>query len=724
MLDVSARLLELLSLLQSRHEWPGPELAERLAVSARTLRRDVDRLRSLGYPVKGTTGAAGGYRLGPGASLPPLLLDDDEAVAVALGLRLAVSGTVTGIEDASLGVFLKLQQLLPSRLRHRVGTLHAAIAAAPEPHRHEVSADALVALADACRRSECVRFDYQDHRGVATTRLAEPHQVVFAGARWYLVAWDRDRDGWRSFRLDRLRLRQSAGPRFVPRIPPEGDFAAYLSHQLGFAMWPIRAVLRVHAPAAAVTGKILGVVEPLDVRTCKLTVAGDSLDAIASFLGLLGADFEVIEPTELREHLAKLAARFQLAAREPAKRQTAVMHEVLVALPSGAGVVRDDDGLLVTTDVNEDGGEYVREEDPFHPVVIWVDESRSAVGGLLPPGAVSAEAVDDRDGRVAAAVGHGAYIAVLDQPNEGEEPVVCCRDTSGTPVRRPWAADYPSVRVADAEVQCPACGALDWEEYTPFEEWRGGTVGPNGAAVANPVVSCRVCGHEEPEPTFSGMYAQANVPADEEDEATRAARVSRLRARFRKRWWLAGRSTLRAVRFPIYAADGWPTRLGGSKSDSDQPIAITVHHYDRADAYDLFAGNRPRFTITTKRERLDPDWMLSEARWELQNWLPQDADVRPRPDASHAAITLQQQARRRARRAAVLSAIRSEQTITIDETAVSALVLSGPSCWVASAHHADLTILVAARDITASELRLKPVVDPTRELLGPEPPDA
>lgn len=317
MLDVSARLLHLLSLLQTRREWPGPELADRLAVSPRTLRRDIGRLRRLGYPVAATTGTAGGYRLGPGASLPPLLLDDDEAVAVTVGLRLAATGTVTGMEDASLGALVKLQQVLPSRLRHRVDTLHTAIATTTRHHhQQQVGADTLVALADTCRRAECVRFDYHDHHGTETTRLVEPHQLVSTGARWYLIAWDRDQDGWRSFRLDRLRLRQAAGLRFVPRIPPEGDFATYLSHQIGFAMWPICAVIRVHAPAETIAGKTTGIVEPLDEHTSKLTLAGDSLDAIAILLGLLGVDFDITEPIDLREHLSKIATRFQRAARE------------------------------------------------------------------------------------------------------------------------------------------------------------------------------------------------------------------------------------------------------------------------------------------------------------------------------------------------------------------------------------------------------------------------
>jgi hypothetical protein len=397
------------------------------------------------------------------------------------------------------------------------------------------------------------------------------------------------------------------------------------------------------------------------------------------------------------------------------------MRKTLVALPSGAGVVRDDRGLLVTAGVDDGVEEHLREEDPFHPVVIWIDGSCSVVGGLLPPGAVSAEAVDDRGDRIAATVGEGVYVAALEQPNEGEESLVCCRDAEGNPVRRPRAADYPSVSVTDAEEPCPACGALDWEEYMPTERWRSGSVGPDGTAVPNPVVSCRVCGHEEPEPTFSTMHTQPHEP---EAEAARAARLSRVRAQLRKRRWLSGSLTLREVRFPIYAAEGWPARLGGSGSENDQPIEITIRQYDNPDA-DPYAGDLPRIVVTTKRDPSQFYDTLGQARTTLQNWIPQDADGARWPDASHAAITLWQRARGRARRAAVLDASRSEQIITIGGLPASALMLSAPDDrWVAVTRHADLTIVIAAHDVSPSSLRLEPVADPARELLGPEPPDA
>ena len=173
-------------------------------------------------------------------------------------------------------------------------------------------------------------------------------------------------------------------------------------------------------------------------------------------------------------------------------------------------MVRLEDGhLLVTDEVDAGGGSCLREEDRFGPAKSWVDENRCVVGGLLPPGAVSAEVVDDRGARVAASVGGGAYVAVLEQPNDGREAIVCCRDAAGDPVRRPWAGDYPSVRVTDTEQRCPACGAIDWDEYTPFEEWRGGSPGPNGGTIQpNPVVSCRVCGHEEREGSFYAFVSE------------------------------------------------------------------------------------------------------------------------------------------------------------------------------------------------------------------------
>src|ERR1700677_2067928 len=234
MLETSARLLRLLSLFQAQRYWSGVELSERLEVTPRTLRRDVDRLRSLGYPVNSTSGAAGGYQLGAGATLPPLLLDDDEAVAVAVGLRNAASGTVAGIEEASLRALSKLEQVLPSRLRTRVTALHAFILPLANTGP-TVDAKTLSVIAGACRDCEKLRFGYRSRDGAATTREVEPHRLVHTGRRWYLCAWDLGRNNWRTFRIDRIAPKLSTGSRFAPRQPPEGDFAAYVSRSVSYA---------------------------------------------------------------------------------------------------------------------------------------------------------------------------------------------------------------------------------------------------------------------------------------------------------------------------------------------------------------------------------------------------------------------------------------------------------------------------------------------------------
>src|SRR5271154_6956728 len=203
MLETSARLLRLLSLFQARRYWSGAQLSERLDVTPRTLRRDVDRLRSLGYPVNSTSGTAGGYQLGAGATLPPLLLDNDEAVAVAVGLRTAASGAVSGIEEASVRALAKLQQVLPSRLRRRVAALHSFI----EPMANTgptVDAETLTSIAGACRDYEKLRFTYRSRDGAASEREVEPHRLVHTGRRWYLAAWDSGRNDWRTFRVDRI----------------------------------------------------------------------------------------------------------------------------------------------------------------------------------------------------------------------------------------------------------------------------------------------------------------------------------------------------------------------------------------------------------------------------------------------------------------------------------------------------------------------------------------
>ena len=398
------------------------------------------------------------------------------------------------------------------------------------------------------------------------------------------------------------------------------------------------------------------------------------------------------------------------------------MREVLVSMCSGAGIVRAEHGLLVTGDVTgESGGSYLRAEDRYAPAKSWVDEDRSVVGGLLPPGAVSVEAVDDRGRRVQAQVDGGAYVAVIDQPNDGYEAIVCCRDESGRPVRRPWAADYPSVRVDDARESCPACGAVDWDEYTPWEEWRGGRGSKvDGTHVANPVVSCRVCGHEEREGSFFGM--SSTEPADETDEE-REARRARVRAQQRKQRWLSDALTLRAAGFPIYGVDGWPARLAGSGSDGDELTQITVQHFESADAGPL-EGDTPAMAVVTSRRPHRPS-ALESAREALERWVSRDAHSNGWPEASHAAITLFLRARARQSRGAVLAADRTDPTMVIDGAPRAVVMLRVPDGpWAAAVRHADLDITVSGRGGDPLSVRLEPIGNPSAALLGAEPPDA
>jgi predicted DNA-binding transcriptional regulator YafY len=314
MVRTSARLLRLLALLQARPDWSGPELAERLEVSTRTVRNDVERLRELGYPVHATPGVGGGYRLGAGAALPPLLLDDDEAVAVAIGLRTAANGSVTGIQETSVRALAKLEQVLPSRLRHRVRAMQAATVEIPA-RGPTVDPEVLTAVAAACRDHQRLRFDYRDHDGSVSVRTVEPHRLVHDRGRWYLVAWDSDRQDWRTFRADRVRPRIPTGPRFTPREVPGGDVATYLLRGVGSATWRFRARVTVHAPAALVAGRLppAVLVEAVDEHTCIVAVGSDTPQMLAVYLGMLDLDFEVGEPPELVEQLRALAERYDRA---------------------------------------------------------------------------------------------------------------------------------------------------------------------------------------------------------------------------------------------------------------------------------------------------------------------------------------------------------------------------------------------------------------------------
>jgi predicted DNA-binding transcriptional regulator YafY len=320
-LRTPARLLRLLSLLQARADWSGPELAERLGVTTRTIRNDVERLRDLGYPVHATPGVGGGYRLGAGAALPPLLLDDEEAVAVAVGLGTAANGTVTGIQETSVRALAKLEQILPSRLRHRVNALQTSTVGIPTSGP-TVDPEVLTAIAAACRDHQRLRFDYRDHDGSASVRTVEPHRLVHDRGRWYLVAWDTERQDWRTFRADRIEPRIPTGPRFTPRDPPGGDVATYLLRGVGSATWRYRARVKVHAPAALVAARLppAVAVEPIDEHSCMVDAGSDTPQMLAVYLGMLDLDFEVSEPAELVEQLRRLADRYRRAiGRGPAR---------------------------------------------------------------------------------------------------------------------------------------------------------------------------------------------------------------------------------------------------------------------------------------------------------------------------------------------------------------------------------------------------------------------
>ena len=315
MLETSARLLRLLSLLQARRDWTSTELATRLGVSTRTIRNDVGRLRGLGYPVDARPGMAGGYRLGTGAALPPLLLDDEEAVAVAVGLRTAASGSIAGIEETSVRALAKLQQVLPSRLRRRVSAFQAY--ALPIPSRGpQADPDVLTVIAGACRDHERLRFDYRAHSGAASRRSVEPYRLVNYQQRWYLVAWDTERHAWRTFRVDRIKPRTPAGPRFTPRaLPPDREIAAQVARGVGEATWRYRARVIVHAPASHVRGRlpIPVEVESLGEDQCAFEPGADDPQLLALYLGMLDADFTIVDSPELVNALHKLTGRYQRA---------------------------------------------------------------------------------------------------------------------------------------------------------------------------------------------------------------------------------------------------------------------------------------------------------------------------------------------------------------------------------------------------------------------------
>jgi predicted DNA-binding transcriptional regulator YafY len=314
--ETSSRLLELLSLLQGRRDWPGNELSRRLEVSGRTIRRDIERLRQLGYPVDSLTGPAGGYRLRAGSAMPPLLVDDEEAIAIAVGLRTAARASVTGIEETAVRALVKLEQVLPAHLRRRVSALSSATFTIPAGGP-TVDPQHLTDIAAACRDSERLRFAYRRRDETESRREVEPHSLVNLGRRWYLVAWDCGREDWRTFRVDRMAKAATTGARFAQRKLPAKDAAAYIERSITSAPHRFEARVIVHAAAEHVTTRMSahwGTIEPIDSRTCEYRTGDDDLGWLALRIAMLGVDFEVKEPPELMEHLRALAARFERAA--------------------------------------------------------------------------------------------------------------------------------------------------------------------------------------------------------------------------------------------------------------------------------------------------------------------------------------------------------------------------------------------------------------------------
>lgn len=315
MSDPTARTLALLSLLQTHRHWSGGELAGRLGVSERTVRRDIDRLRELGYPVLAAPGVDGGYQLAAGAHLPPLLVDDDEAVALAVGLRAAAGAAIEGIEETTVRVMAKLEQILPDRLRRRVDALNSNVDVLRWAPRDHVPASSLTTLAQACRDREEVRFEYTRRDGESARRLVRPHQLVSVGQRWYLVAWDVRREDWRTFRVDRMEEPRLAGARFEPRVLPAKSAAEFVAAGLRSATQQHAAVVRVEGDPERVTAMshwFGGQMTPIDGDATRLRLGADALEWLASMIAILATSFDVTveeAPAEVHDLLTDASRR-------------------------------------------------------------------------------------------------------------------------------------------------------------------------------------------------------------------------------------------------------------------------------------------------------------------------------------------------------------------------------------------------------------------------------
>jgi predicted DNA-binding transcriptional regulator YafY len=321
----SSRLLALLSLLQTRRDWSGTVLADRLDVSLRTVRRDVDRLRELGYPIAATKGPDGGYRLSAGTELPPLLFDDEQAVALTIALQVAATTQSSGLAEAAERALTTIRQVMPSRLRHRINALQVTAVNRPTTRPAEpVDGNVLLAISAAVQTRETLRFDYGTDSTDKPPRRAEPHHVITWDGRWYVIAWDLDRNDWRTFRADRMSLRTPNGPRFTPRDLPGDDVAAYVTSVFrgsgnASGNWPCQGTVILDLPATTVALYTRdGLIEEISPGRCRLTLGSWSWPSLAATIARYDTDIEVVSPAELTDAFAYLARRFtRTAAMRP-----------------------------------------------------------------------------------------------------------------------------------------------------------------------------------------------------------------------------------------------------------------------------------------------------------------------------------------------------------------------------------------------------------------------
>ncbi|WP_106848477.1 YafY family protein [Blastococcus sp. Marseille-P5729] len=315
MATTTGRTLELLGLLQARRLWSARELCERLEIGERTLRRDIDDLRGLGYGIESVPGPGGGYRSGPGASIPPLVLSGDEAVAIAVGLRAAAAASVAGIEQAAASALEKLERSLSAPTRRRIETIDRAMVTLAGGG--EVGVDVMDSVAHAIRESRRLRAYYRRHDGVGSSRTLEPHRIVHSGRHWYLYAWDVERADWRTLRLDRLAPKVPLGEVFTPRQVPDEVLRSLVGHAISSAPYPYVCRVRVHAPVDAVAsafGPTVASVSDLGDGMTELVAGANNLAEFVLYLGASGMEFDVVEPTELREVMKAAAARLMRAA--------------------------------------------------------------------------------------------------------------------------------------------------------------------------------------------------------------------------------------------------------------------------------------------------------------------------------------------------------------------------------------------------------------------------